>query len=212
MNLEMLDGYLAAIVAAPRHVPPAQWMPGVWSADDEPASFVSPGEMQRAIGLVLRFHNELVTTLGAAPDQDDEEGVAWEPFVYAPAEAEADAPGLGDEWVAGFEQGLECWPEDWDEGLPEDTAHDISDALEEAVAPFLAEDAQTADQDTRLVWIVGAAEVLRDVRAGWAELGQPGPQLVPVELPEVSAGGPGRNEPCPCGSGKKYKKCCGAVA
>jgi len=22
----------------------------------------------------------------------------------------------------------------------------------------------------------------------------------------------GRNEPCPCGSGKKYKKCCGAVA
>ncbi|MCK5595298.1 SEC-C domain-containing protein, partial [bacterium] len=22
----------------------------------------------------------------------------------------------------------------------------------------------------------------------------------------------GRNEPCPCGSGKKYKKCCGANA
>ena len=21
----------------------------------------------------------------------------------------------------------------------------------------------------------------------------------------------GRNDPCPCGSGKKYKKCCGAV-
>jgi uncharacterized protein YecA (UPF0149 family) len=30
----------------------------------------------------------------------------------------------------------------------------------------------------------------------------------------VPAGGvvkkPGRNDPCPCGSGKKYKKCCGA--
>lgn len=23
---------------------------------------------------------------------------------------------------------------------------------------------------------------------------------------------PGRNDPCPCGSGKKYKKCCGLVA
>ena len=22
-------------------------------------------------------------------------------------------------------------------------------------------------------------------------------------------GGPGRNDPCPCGSGKKYKRCCG---
>jgi len=23
---------------------------------------------------------------------------------------------------------------------------------------------------------------------------------------------PGRNDPCPCGSGKKYKKCCGKEA
>jgi len=26
----------------------------------------------------------------------------------------------------------------------------------------------------------------------------------------VKAKEPGRNDPCPCGSGKKYKKCCGA--
>ena len=26
----------------------------------------------------------------------------------------------------------------------------------------------------------------------------------------VSASKVGRNDPCPCGSGKKYKKCCGA--
>ena len=34
-------------------------------------------------------------------------------------------------------------------------------------------------------------------------------ELAPVrrELPKV-----GRNEPCPCGSGKKYKNCCGRVA
>ena len=31
--------------------------------------------------------------------------------------------------------------------------------------------------------------------------------------PTVRRGGPkiGRNAPCPCGSGKKYKKCCGKV-
>ena len=28
--------------------------------------------------------------------------------------------------------------------------------------------------------------------------------------PSVPSRAPGRNEPCPCGSGKKYKKCCGA--
>ena len=29
-------------------------------------------------------------------------------------------------------------------------------------------------------------------------------------LPARAEEKPGRNEPCPCGSGKKYKKCCGA--
>ena len=33
------------------------------------------------------------------------------------------------------------------------------------------------------------------------------PQTVVRESPKV-----GRNDPCPCGSGKKYKKCCGADA
>jgi uncharacterized protein YecA (UPF0149 family) len=26
--------------------------------------------------------------------------------------------------------------------------------------------------------------------------------------PVISEKPPGRNEPCPCGSGKKYKRCC----
>ena len=30
--------------------------------------------------------------------------------------------------------------------------------------------------------------------------------------PIVKGPQPGRNDPCPCGSGKKFKKCCGAIA
>jgi hypothetical protein len=30
-----------------------------------------------------------------------------------------------------------------------------------------------------------------------------------LHLPKVGEKKPGRNDPCPCGSGKKYKKCCG---
>ncbi len=43
----------------------------------------------------------------------------------------------------------------------------------------------------------------------WVYTGQvdePG-KTVRRETPKV-----GRNDPCPCGSGKKYKKCCGALA
>jgi len=28
-------------------------------------------------------------------------------------------------------------------------------------------------------------------------------------LPVLAEKAPGRNDPCPCGSGRKYKKCCG---
>lgn len=30
--------------------------------------------------------------------------------------------------------------------------------------------------------------------------------------PEATDAKPGRNDPCPCGSGMKYKRCCGGAA
>lgn len=205
MNLEMLDGYLAAIAAAPRPIPVERWMPAVWSADDEDVSFGSAGEMQEAIRQVLRYHNELVLTL-TAPE-------GWEPFCYAPSEADEDAPELGDEWAAGFEQGLACWGEDWDAGLSEERAEAISARLEAALEPWANEDGTpvSAGQETRLGWLEEAAQAVREVAAGWDALGQPGPVLVEISSGQAGSGGPGRNEPCPCGSGKKYKKCCGAL-
>lgn len=202
MNLEMLDGYLAAIACAPAPIPPERWMPGVWSADEDNMSFGSGSGMQQAIALVLRYHNEVVTTVLA------EEG--WEPFCYAPEEADDDAPSIGDEWAAGFDQGLECWPEEWAEGLSEEQGEAIQSRLETIMAPWEAEDAGLADDETRIGWLRDAADGVRALAAEWIALGRPGP--APVEIPAgtVAAGGPGRNDLCPCGSGKKYKKCCGA--
>jgi hypothetical protein len=34
----------------------------------------------------------------------------------------------------------------------------------------------------------------------------------PAERPLTVAAAPALNSPCPCGSGKKYKRCCGAKA
>jgi len=36
------------------------------------------------------------------------------------------------------------------------------------------------------------------------------PELIAVRKPVRAAAGPGRNDTCTCGSGKKYKRCCGA--
>jgi uncharacterized protein len=41
--------------------------------------------------------------------------------------------------------------------------------------------------------------------------GAPVPKQTPVTAtPPEKPKTVGRNDPCPCGSGKKYKKCCGA--
>ena len=42
-------------------------------------------------------------------------------------------------------------------------------------------------------------------RESGANAGGPPPKRQPVRKEKK----PGRNDPCPCGSGKKYKKCCG---
>ena len=45
---------------------------------------------------------------------------------------------------------------------------------------------------------------------GWEERFDPSKEyVIPPQLPYVAPPKPGRNEPCPCGSGKKYKHCCG---
>lgn len=43
-------------------------------------------------------------------------------------------------------------------------------------------------------------------RALWNHLPRPDNDFKPRKLPE-----PGRNDPCPCGSGRKYKQCCGGL-
>ena len=59
-------------------------------------------------------------------------------------------------------------------------------------------------------------EVFNATQRSMAKLGLPDGPSATVEnnasdaATAAAKSGPGRNEPCPCGSGKKYKKCCGA--
>ncbi len=73
------------------------------------------------------------------------------------------------------------------EGVVEFTATYILDGLREEhreIASFVKKDG---------TWLYSEGEVV--------------PRTVVREGPKI-----GRNDPCPCGSGKKYKKCCGARA
>ena len=69
-------------------------------------------------------------------------------------------------------------------------------------------------------WWPDHREVLGDLKWRYGKIKEIGRRSMPIgkllatdapmtREPRLSEGRPGRNDPCPCGSGKKYKKCCG---
>jgi len=113
------------------------------------------------------------------------------------------------------------WLEDlWAENVPEELAG--LDATLMALGFFasrqMAEDClpETSDGESSLeTATVAMHEALPGAVAFYAALGRSiaesvtkhdAEEAVPAHHREV-----GRNDPCPCGSGKKYKKCCGAT-
>jgi uncharacterized protein len=199
MSLEMLDGYLAAVVVAPLPLDTEDWLPGVWS---DSGDLPEGAGVQRLLELVLRYHDELVLTLG------DPEG--WEPFCYAPEEGD-DITRLGDEWMTGFELGLELWDEDWREQLDDHDAETFEGLIDRAMAPWMAEDMEAAEDEERLEWLTATAAAVRAIRHLRQACGLEPVPLAARPVARAGEGGPGRNEPCPCGSGRKYKHCCGAL-
>ena len=205
MDLEMLDGYLAGVLISPRPIAAERWMPGVWSAHGDEAGFGSGTGLQRAIRLVKAYHNELLATLGL----DDDDEACWEPFCFAIADG--DGLKLGEAWIDGFAQGLDLWPEGWEEGLDEEAVEAVRETLDEVLTPWGEDDAAKADDETRLGWLAAVGEAANDIFSHWRDLGLPAAEPLSTAPPrKPGAPTPGRNDPCPCGSGKKYKKCCGA--
>ena len=58
MNLEMLDGFLAALICGPDTVLPSEYLPEIWGGDDadEPV-FERKSALQEFLSLIMRHWN-----------------------------------------------------------------------------------------------------------------------------------------------------------
>ena len=85
MDLEMLDGFLTAIVSGPEMIQPSEWLPVVWSDSQRSVSPVVPDndQAQRILSLVLRLQKGIARTLAESPTR-------FKPLLY---HGEADAQG-----------------------------------------------------------------------------------------------------------------------
>ena len=194
-----LDGYITGIVVSPDLLLPRRWLDRIWG-ENEP-TFDGLDQMQAVIVAVMDHYNAIIAALDAGFKQIE----ARKPADYRPLFlAASDKPNhdVVRTWVRGFGKAMALAPERWS-SLAED------ERLQPLLTPFIGfldvtdpdfEPADNIDEllDEAATAIPHATIILRKI----------------AQFSTAPAAGRrgkiGRNEPCPCGSGLKYKRCCGA--
>ena len=69
MDLEMLDGFLTAIVSGPELIQPSEWLPVLWSDSQRSVTpvFQNNEQAERILSLVLRLQQSIRRTLAESP-------------------------------------------------------------------------------------------------------------------------------------------------
>ena len=230
---EFCEGFLAAVICARRTIPQDEYLQALLGTpmageapDDESGSFASDAQKARFLALWQQRWAEVVTALDSEVDSLEDDR-CYHPEVMdirgavaeMPADEQAafkgeDLPAFAQVWALGFMFAVEYWPEDWAAPRDKDAAKWLDNALQSVVAMSeddtgqpevspLAEDGAASTSIARLNAFGEAIWAIYDLRELWKTMG---PKIETVRAAVV----PGRNDTCLCGSGKKYKKCCGA--
>ncbi len=217
LDAVMLDGFLAGVIVQPELIATERWLPHVFDAGGHRWGEAEPTpEQTRARELIARRH--------AAMNRSLAEFGGFDPLILEPAEDEegttpdgADAPILDATtrailpWVAGFEFAASIFPAMYE--LDDDAVATTLTRLyrflpaegdeEEATAALLAKEHPIATLDAAIEEVVACVGELYDLTA---------PLRYQVETVRRAAPKVGRNDACPCGSGRKFKHCHGAGA
>ncbi|MCW5590827.1 MAG: UPF0149 family protein [Burkholderiales bacterium] len=195
LTLDALQGFFCAVASAPAPIPKEKWLA---SALGEHA-FASADEEREVTDLLERFLEDTARELASHRGLD---------IISYPAEEGEEELAV---WCEGYLLGAALADPDWySAGEPE--------TVEELLFPFMAlsgrlkehalesgEPWEGGESEKKLMQ--GAREVffdsVEDAYHYWFDMRV---NRIPQRR---ETGKVGRNDPCPCGSGKKYKACCG---
>jgi len=208
-NLEEIDGFFAALICSPDVAKPSEYLPEIWGggemADDE--AFADQQELQDFVNLIFRHWNSMVRIL-----QGND---VFAPLLFQDEEGTAHA----NDWARGFMRGVRLHHESWRE-LLDDEEHGgplipiMVLAHEHDPDPEMRPYKDNIDVELREKLILGIAGAVTAIYRYFA----PQRRMMAAGLGaertayRQAEGKIGRNDPCPCGSGKKYKHCCGQAA
>ncbi|OON63714.1 preprotein translocase [Massilia sp. KIM] len=199
MTMDTLHGYLTAIAIGPESIMPAEWLPRVWGEDGKSApKWKNAKEEERVINQIMRFMNEILITFEVAPKD-------FEPL-FVEHEVEGKSLIDAEAWCWGFCEGMELRPGSWDE-VWESEIGELMRPLYLLGADEIEEEelAEVEDPFKAHQLALQVEANLPAIHRYWLTRRKAPVETVRREEPKV-----GRNDDCPCGSGKKYKKCCGA--
>lgn len=206
-GLEALDGLFSALAVGPGEIAEDEWQPVVWGG--RPPRWNDEDEA-REVAALLAGHRELAARRvrhdGPLPPRLDL--LLWLP--EDPEAAHPDALDAGRDWAAGFLRGVALREAAWEAWMDDHPWIDEAVALLDRLASGEVLQADPAEPASPLSWrermeiVAALPDLLADLQHHRIDMLTPRTPLRRVEAP-------GRNDPCPCGSGRKYKKCCGAT-
>lgn len=191
MMLTDLDGFLTGVAIGPELILPSEWMPAIWGGD-EPA-FDDVTQAQSIIATIMKRYNEI---LGQISD-----GVIEPIFMEAPG-----GEIIASDWAEGFAQAIRMRFDAWQKLFN-------SEKHGHTLLPILAlccnEDGESLlglSDDAENQFFEDAGELIPQCVLEIADFWR-----AARTAPQRRSTGSkiGRNDPCPCGSGRKFKKCCG---
>jgi uncharacterized protein len=204
-NLEALDGFLSALAVSPEPVEPEEWQPLVWGGTAP--RWENLEESAEVQGLLLAHWQTCVKRARLGDDlADDYSPLLWLP--EDPLAEQPDALDIGHDWAHGFFRAVELREDGWQKWVDsQDWIDEIFGLVQELATGLVeGEEGELPEPVTyreRLEIVASLPGMLADLNDHRVEQGTP-------REPARRADQPDRNAPCPCGSGKKYKKCHGA--
>ena len=205
-NLVQLDGFFHGILSLPRAIAPSEWLPVLFPNTSEK----SMTEVEQLINLVFRYYNGIAGLLlreQPEPNLDGSleqsevwmvsfaRGVMIDPSVSTTLRNPDVDSRLGT-MIFSYALGTESLPETWFVGQPPQLLDELREArglLQQVLA------SQTPLENMEMLKAL-ATSMKQSLKFA---------SSTRIRTPQRARRKIGPNERCPCGSGLKYKRCCG---
>ena len=192
LDVSELDGMLTAILSSPSEIDPDEWLLALWGGAEHVPNWTNERELDRFMNLTFQHMNDIGERLFDYPEQFDP--------LFGEREVEGTSLTIVEERCYGYMCGVAL--RDWST---------LPDTLKPALAAISlhgaeAQQAQLDEMDPEA--FVDSFEAIRPAALALHEYWSTHQAEPAVQQPHVAENKTGLNDPCPCGSGKKFKQCC----